>query len=391
MSDKRKDDRSKKKKGDKHKITNLREFKKFVKINNDSMKNWYDGLDGKWWWGMSEEDAISHIEQGLVPEIETDKVTFISTWGINCGIATYTKYLLDELSIVTPNPFLVNSINEGKLKHKTKRGLVHLQHEFGIVPPKLPRMKNRMIITWHTVSKNTNEAIKNFESRYNVVAHIVHSECTRHDINTSKDIWTVPHGSTLIPEMKKEDARKLLNINIDMPIGFVFGFQSGEKNYSRLIDAAKNTDMHIIISGASHNLRNPTFLTSDKNVTFMNRFLTEDEVNLYALASDLLLFDYVPKDNYSVSGAMHRVIGAGRPVICSDVRHFNDLRHNYNCLKFKNQSRLERCIRKALKDSGKLGIAAREYSEKTSWRKIAKCHIDIYKKYTDISSLRLVK
>lgn len=390
MSNRKKEDKSKRRKVEKHKISNLREFKDFVNINKSSGENWYHNLDGKWWWGMSEDDAIKCIEKGLVSGIEPDKVILISTWDINCGIATYTKYLFDSLNKIAPDSFTINPINGGILKRKIWGGLSHLQHEFGIAP-KLPRIRGKLIITWHTVSRHTDEAMKRFESNCNVVAHIVHSECARHDINTSKDIWTVSHGSTLIPEMKKEDARRLLGINANMPIGFVFGFQSNDKNYQRLIDAARNTGIHIIISGAPHRLMNGVYLTNDKNVTFINRFLTENDVNLYALASDILLFDYVAKDHYSVSGAMHRVIGAGRPVICSDIRHFSDVRHNYNCLKFKNQSRLEWCIRHALKDSERLGLAAREYAEKTSWEKIAKCHIDIYKRYTDIISLRSIK
>ncbi len=390
MSDRNKDGRSKRKKDDKHKIGNLREFKQFVNRNKTSGKNWYHELDGKWWWGMSEDDAIRCIEQGLVPDIESDKVTIISTWNINCGIATYTKYLLDDLNKMAPNSFLVNPINEGVLKHKIKGGLSHLQHEFGIVP-KLPRMKGKLIITWHTVSKKINETIKKLESNYNIVAHIVHSECARHDIDTSKDIWTVPHGSMIIPEIGKEEARRSLGINVNMPIGFVFGFQSEDKNYQRLIDAARNTGIHIIISGAPHRLMSSVYLTNDKNVTFINRFLTENDVNLYASASDILLFDYAAKDHYSVSGAMHRIISAGRPIICSDIRHFNDVTHNHNCLKFKNQSKLEWCIRHALKDSERLGLAARKYAEKTSWEKIAKCHIEIYNRYTDIELLRLIK
>lgn len=374
---------------EKHKIRNIDEFKELIIKNNKHGRDWYHGLDGKWWWGMTEDQAIKYIGKGLVPEIEFDRIILVSTWNINCGIATYTKYLWDDLSKISNNSFIVNPINDGRLKHKikSKGGLTHIQHEFGIIPT-LPRIKGKVIITWHTISRNMNDTIKEFESNYDVIGHIVHSECARQDIVTSKDVWTVPHGSTLIPEMKKEDARRLLGININMPIGFVFGFQSGDKNYERLVEAAKKTGIHIIISGAPHHLINSESIENNRNVTFINRFLTEDYVNLYSLASDVLLFDYTAKDHFSVSGALHRIIGAGRPIVCSDIRHFSDIKHNENCLKFKNQNNLEKCIKRALDNSERLSLAARKYAEKTSWDKIAKQHVEIYKKYIDISSLQ---
>lgn len=384
----KKKDRSKKE--NKYKIKNLEEFKQFINRNKAHDRNWYYGLEGKWWWGMTEKEAVMYIEKGMVPEIETDRIVLASTWGIKCGIATYTKYLFDEVSLMAPNSFVINPINDGKLKHKIKWGLTHLQHEYGIISGPPGKIKGKLIITWHTVSKNTNDVLKIFEYNYDVVAYIVHSECARHDIDTSKDILTVPHGSVLIPEMRKEDARKLLGINIDMPIGFVFGFQSGNKNYDRLIEVAKSTGIHIIISGAPHNGTNSISITNDKNVTFINRFLTENEVNFYALASDIFIFDYVAKDHYSVSGALHRIAGAGRPIICTDVRHFSDIKNEEECLKFKNHDKLKECIRRALEypDSERLSIAARKYAENTSWEKIARRHIEIYKRYIDINSLR---
>ena len=359
-------------------------FEKFVHANKASGKNWYDGLNGKWWWNMSDNDAIIHMKQSRHKSaIDSDKIVLVSTWGINCGIATYTGYLMDNLDKISHNSFVVDPINGGTLKYKIKDGLTHIQHEYGIIPHP-PKIKGKVIVTWHTVSNNTNDTVKKFESNYDVVAHIVHSECARSEIDSSKDIWTIPHGSMLIPEMRKEDARNILGINKDIPIGFVFGFQSGDKNYQRLIDAAKNTDIHLIISGARHSVANPVNIPNETNVTFINRFLTENEVNLYALASDILLFDYSGKDHYSVSGALHRIIGSGRPIVCSDVRHFNDVRHITHCLKFKDQKKLEESIIHALKSSDRLGIAARKYAEKYSWENIAKKHIVVYKKYSDI-------
>lgn len=41
-------------------------FDKLVKKNKDSGKHWYYGLEGKWWWGMTEEQTRQKIESGKV-------------------------------------------------------------------------------------------------------------------------------------------------------------------------------------------------------------------------------------------------------------------------------------------------------------------------------------
>jgi len=402
----------------------LAEFDQIIANNKISGRDWYYGLEGRWWWGMSESHARKYVvkleekirkrEEKAREEViklqekvrkreekirkreekirekavtlssertSANKIVLASTWNVRCGIATYTKYLLDNLHRISPNLFMVDPIIDSELTYKSRGKLIHLQHEFGIVPNLPDKIRGKLIITWHTVSKRTNDEIKKYESRYEVVAHIVHSEYMRRNINSSKDIWAMPHGSTSIPQMRKEDARRILGINVDMPIGFVFGFQSGDKNYQRMIDAAKNTNTHLIISGAQHRFGHSLNISNNKNVTFINRFIDENEVNLYALASDILLFDYVGKNHYSVSGALHRIVGAARPIVCSDIKHFDDMEHRTNCLKFKNQAGLEKCIRHALENREKFSLAAKKYADETSWEKIARKHIDIYRKY----------
>ncbi len=363
-------------------VNTVAEFDEIVSRNKEHGKRWYHGLKGKWR-RLSESEARDYIASLEEEEnVLNNKIVLASTWNINCGIATYTRYLLDCIDKIMPDSFAVNPIIDSKLKYKNMGKLTHLQHEFGIVPKPL-QINGKLIITWHTVSKHIEEAIEEYECNYDVVAHIVHSEYARLSISSNKDVFSIPHGSMLIPEFKKEDAKRLLGINIDMPIGFVFGFQSGDKNYKRLMDAARNTGIHIIISGAPHNSAGSIYIGNDANITFINRFLVENEVNLYALASDLLLFDYAAKDHNSVSGAMHRIIGAGRPVVCSDVKHFSDLEHDRDCLKFKDQEGLEKCIYNALQDTERLSAAAKDYAQRTSWENVARRHIDIYEKYLD--------
>lgn len=312
-----------------------------------------------------------------------DKIVLLSTWNIKCGIATYTNHLLDRLnSVHKSNLFTVFPVNNGAIQGTIDAKLLHLQHEYGIIHTP-PISNSKMIITWHTIPANINNTIRLYEAKVkNIVAHIVHSEPSKSYFRTSKDVYVVSHGSVIIPEMKKEDAKKTLNIKINKPIGFVFGFQSGDKNYGELINAAKDTGIHIIISGATHGTRTKSqCISNNEHVTFLNTYLTEDQVNLYASASDILLFDYAQHSQYSVSGAMHRIVGSGRPVICSDIRHFSDIDI---ALKFRDLDSLECAIVKALEDKESLGKLSLEYAKKTSWENVAQRHIEIYKKYVDI-------
>lgn len=337
-------------------------------------------------------------------------IVIFSTWGIRCGIASYSEYLVNALNKTIPDSVLVHKMNSRSSKYKIDSkgelngGVVHLQHEFGIFADHMPDIssKYKVIVTFHTVSNNEKmkDLTRRLEKHYNVAGYIVHNECARPSLDTSKNIWTISHGSTIIPEMEKMEARKrigLSGLGNGKKIGFVFGFQSGDKHYERLINVARKVGIYLLISGAPRGdvkIDKSIFNGCDKgsgsgnNVAFfINKYLNEEEVNLYALASDMILFDYSAKDHYSVSGAMHRIIGAGRPVICSDIRHFSDIENETSCLKFKDSKGLEKCIRAVLdnpNEEERLGMEARRYAENRSWETVAQKHIDIYRKYVDL-------
>lgn len=307
-----------------------------------------------------------------------DKIMIVSTWDTNCGIAIYTKDLLDDLEKICPGSFIVRRVESSN--HLGAK-LVHLQHEFSIVP-KPPIVGGKVVITWHTITRDISNTMRIFESNLDVVAHIIPCNDAREYIQTSKDIFVVELGSKQMEQIKKEDARKNLGIdNIKKPIGFVFGFQSPNKNYNRLINAARNTGIHLIISGSTHFSGYKSNVSNDESVTFLNRYLTEGEIDLFALASDILLFDYADQDHYSCSSALHRTIGAGRPVVCANTKHFRDI---HNVPKFSNQQELEQSIKYALENQESLGKYSLEYTDLTSRESIARRHMEIYRKYVNI-------
>lgn len=323
-------------------------------------------------------------------------IVILSTWGIRCGIASYASYLVDVLNKIIPDSVLVHKMNSRDAKYKIDGNdkIIHVQHEFGIFPYRMPDIRGKVIATFHTVSdsEKMKDTMRRLEKHYDVVGYIVHSESARANLDTSKEIWTISHGSMLIPEMERMEARKrigLSGLGIEKKIGFVFGFQSGDKHYERLMNVAHKVGIYLLVSGAPRGdvKIDKSIFKSGGGTFFINKFLNEEEVNLYALASDIILFDYSAKNHYSVSGAMHRIVGAGRPVICSDIRHFDDIENEISCLKFKDSKGLERCIRRVLDNPGerlRLEMEERKYAEKTSWDKVAQKHIELYGKYVDL-------
>jgi len=318
-----------------------------------------------------------------------DKIVFVSSWNVKCGIALYTEDLLNsikELNSEKSDNFKVIPI---KSSYKLNAKLLHFQHEFGLMPfPQ--KVLGKVIMTWHSVGKINNrsmeESIHKFEKVNDIVAHIVTCEGALSQMKTSKDVYVVGLGTKLMKPITKEEARKILNIdNIKKPIGFIFGFQSANKNYDRLINAAKKTDIHLIICSSMHSCGYKVNIDDNNNITFVDKYLTDDEIDLYASASNILLFDYTSQNHYSSSSALHRTVGAGRPVVCHDTNHFNDIRHELDgALKFKNDKELENFIIEALKREKELGDKALDYAKRTSREEVAKKHIEIYSKYVDV-------
>lgn len=58
----KKENKSKEKKGEKFNDDEVDKFNIMVKRNKSSGKPWYYGLEGNWWWGITEEDARTKIK-----------------------------------------------------------------------------------------------------------------------------------------------------------------------------------------------------------------------------------------------------------------------------------------------------------------------------------------
>ncbi|GAI30589.1 unnamed protein product, partial [marine sediment metagenome] len=180
-------------------------------------------------------------------------------------------------------------------------------------------------------------------------------------------------------------------------IAFAFGFSAESKGFIEAIETAvslgkRRPKFLLIVSGAIHPLveehctkilRRMKAL-GNKNTMILGRYLTEKEINLYASACDVLVFNYLtPSYVSSASGALKRVLAAGKPIIGPHDNRLEDLVEGQHCLKYQPSDPLdfEHTLELVLTDkeiATKLGENCRLLAEQTSWDNIAKKHIELY-------------
>jgi len=371
-------------------------------------------------WKLAETSLMT---QRFKPKKRTTKqrralassITLLSTYHEKCGIATYTDFLFHALQELMEYPLHICRY----IWDAHPQTIIHCQHEFGIFPkpemvipnPNSPQQNCGKVITWHTIFKEPNKVIVGNNQLMDYIetvdreydAHIVHNPLAKKWLMqvASKPIYIIPHGSVLWEPISKKEARARLNIPQDAQVLFSFGFSADSKGYPDLLQVFSKLKkyyprLQLIISGAIHGLaKKETKKTLERakalrteGVQILGKYLTEEEVNLYATASDILVFNYYGSRNIaSASGAIHRILNAQRPIVVSDDPRTLEFQDGIHCLKYPmgDLESLEACIETLLTEpdmAEELGRNARLLAEATSWKRVAQQHIQVYQSIT---------
>ncbi|MBU1067276.1 hypothetical protein KKE60_05785, partial [Patescibacteria group bacterium] len=256
--------------------------------------------------------------------------------GTACGIATYTNMLSQAISKNYPV-----SIFRDITKNVPKDALIFSSIEFGIFEKTSMLINsayesNYKVAIWHTVLRDTVgeylKYIKEIDADYDI--HIVHTvvQKTWLSKHVSKPIHIIPHGTLIWNPVPAGEAKEKLGLPKDMKIAFVFGFAADNKGLDEIISVSKliNIPNFRLVMSAGVNtvskeaeeytghIRDFLMRTAQNtNVMVLGKYLTEDEINLWASAADILVFNYkTPPHVASPSGAMKRVLASGKPIIC---------------------------------------------------------------------------
>ncbi|MGR3318844.1 MAG: glycosyltransferase [Candidatus Anammoxibacter sp.] len=371
------------------------------------------------------------------------KIAFVSTYlPKQCGIATYTDYLIRGLRKISPEleikviaetgalpikqeQFEVNPCwnrNEDYVKPIIEQAkgvdVVHIQHEYGIykLDNRLPSVLRELgadvfkVLTIHCIRPAQFSEVGTIEENFikeialladEVIIHLESQKSILERLGVPvKKINVIQHGTELSNEDKKASRIKL-GLPEDEKILLVLGFIRKNKYLHVLLDALAEIldefkDVFLFIGGTLHPLASQADIDYAKtipkriaelgignNVIHRNSFISNEDIPYVIGASDIVLFPYVEQDR-SASGAFRLAIGAGKPVIATRIPKFEDLKEVCEELLVLpySSSEIAKIAIRLFKDVDFKNYVQNKISvfkEKTSWANVAKIHLDLYK------------
>ena len=359
-------------------------------------------------------------------------VSLVSTYNVQCGIATYTENLFAALKGKTRvcvlserdrnrnekadenNVFPCwsrSSSNYAELIESaifSGNRIIHFQHEHGLFKDEaefkklVHFLKNhgfKIVITAHTVfgdNKFKNEFLNLAD------AVILHSESAAQFLQPAgiEHVTVIPHGTEEPLEIKKKDANEFVKnlvpgLNLRKHIlGCSVGFITPNKMQLETLEAVKeackkekNLKFLLIGSTARRDNDDSYFYKlkelEDENIIVAQSFLTREQIAKVLIASRFAIMNY-EQTNYSISGASHLLMTYGVPSISSRSRILEDLDESIS-LKIDKQAEMPKKVIKMCKmikkRDPKLTTMKKlllSTAKKTSWKETAKNYIKVY-------------
>jgi hypothetical protein len=276
-------------------------------------------------------------------------IAYLSSWNIACGIAVYTKHLVDALGIKGYKAVGYRNTLQPKdvvkLVQRDRINLLHVQYEQALFPS---RSNLNSILQWCKTNKiatvltphSEQDTIKQFEPF--VDAFVFHKPS---QFLTGDNVKLLPMAVPVYePSETKANLRTKYSLPIDSKILATTGFAFNWKMYSEILGlmapylrSRKNTRVQLCISNSDfapketqYNLAKCKQLIEShklQDYVWLNpggRFLPQQELNDRLYLSDLGYL-WGGLTTSSSSAAAKEFISSRLPVITTDSSHYHDL------------------------------------------------------------------
>ncbi|MBJ63211.1 MAG: hypothetical protein CMB55_00235 [Euryarchaeota archaeon] len=288
-------------------------------------------------------------------------IAWITTWGIRCGIATYSKFLVEQMEDIVvlcqsgegdvegaiPCWQRDSNFFGGIIAQVAAKGIdtVVIQHQPGLLRfsylnellLKLADMNVKVFITMHNTrdrsiifpSKRIERVVEGLKTCSTIMVHTNNDVQSLKKLGITENVVMIPHG--IYPPPTK-DAKPL---PVNGKVMGTFGFLLPHKGQLELIQAFQRLpgwDELLLLcatrdgSGKMESKINSLIAKNNlqKRVRLVTEFL-DDDVAIATLAScELLVFPY-QNTNESASGAVRMGVAAGVPIAVSPIPIFDDV------------------------------------------------------------------
>lgn len=420
-------------------VDRLRPCMRFVVQNRKSksvterVERAFEKIQHEYRWSITAEQ-ISQLWTGLAqPEQPQSRVAMVTSWDSRCGIAEYTRYLLNAVLPRAPelHIHILSSPGQGIWRQKPVaaqvcwtgpdddlEGLrreigaggfdaVHFQFNFGffaldsfaVLLRELKACGTRVLITFHATADSSLNGrpislrqISSILQEVNLI--FVHSKEDQRrlgEMGVSDNVKLIHHGNIASPE-ENRSIRSELGINFQPVIG-TFGFLLPHKGILELLQAVctlrgEFPNIGLVAQCALHYdpiscdfekkvRRAISDLDLGQNVLLSTEFLSPEEAVLLLQMADVIALPY-GKTRESSSAAIRFAIAAGRPIITTEQEIFSDVRSATYQIPDNDPHRLAEAIRAVITDdnlSERLGESVRLFSREASWPRVAETYI----------------
>lgn len=126
-------------------------------------------------------------------------------------------------------------------------------------------------------------------------------------------------------------------------------------------------------------------LKLNKNVIFIDRYLTNREMIVYFLASDICILPYLGRDQIS-SGVLSQAIGCGKTIISTPFLHAEETlaEGRGTLVHFEDSYDIARNVSKLIRNSAlrrEMEIRTYTYGRSITWNEIARKYIELFNNY----------
>jgi glycosyltransferase involved in cell wall biosynthesis len=386
-------------------------------------------------WSATAQRCAAIVKQRVQRRSVRDglRLGMVTSWNSRCGIAEYSRYLLEALLRVAPGvqPMVLSSADEGlngtlpapsyhcwdppplgalgmvpSYLEALDVDIVHFQHNFGFFAfnefaallEALADARRKVVVTLHrTADLMHNGELMTLRSIAPALrradALLVHSEADVARLQAfglGNRTRLLPHGSVLAPPLEPS-LRTAWGLRFD-PVIATFGFLLPHKGLLELLSAiaelrVRHPSIGLLAQcalhrdGASHQYEATVrdhieALGLRDRVLLSTQFLDPDEATLFLQLADVLVLPYQDTAE-SASGAVRFALATGRPVLATASEIFADVAAAVHPIAACEPGAIATAIDAVLADpglSGRLVTQAERYTRATSWDRIAELY-----------------